>query len=86
MTSVWKEESPPAACFFFAHCADHIPEQAHRQQPCAQGKADTGCKQQHHHKGDANAARHRQGEKIAPQQAVKCFNQINYQENSLLYF
>ena len=77
---------PARSLLFFAHCADHIPEQPHRQQPCAQGKADTGCKQQHHHKGDANAACHRQGEKIAPQQAVECFNQINYQENSLLYF
>ena len=53
---------PARSLLFFAHCADHIPEQAHRQQPCAQGKADTGCKQQHHHKGDANATRHRQGE------------------------
>ena len=53
---------PARSLLFFAHRADHIPEQAHRQQPCAQGKADTGCKQQHHHKGDANAARHWQGE------------------------
>ena len=53
---------PARSLLFFAHCADHIPEQAYRQQSGAQGKADTGCKQQHYHKGDANAARHRQGE------------------------
>ena len=53
---------PARSLLFFAHRADHIPEQAHRQQPGAQGKADTGCKQKHHHEGDANAARHWQGE------------------------
>ena len=81
-----KGGKPARRLLFLTHCADHIPEQAYRQQPGAQGKADTGCKQQHHHKGDTNAARHRQGEQVAPQQLAERFDPINYQENSLLYF
>ncbi len=59
MTRVWKEERPSLPAFF-AHGGDHIPEQPHRQQTGAAGEPDARREQQHHHKGNANAAAQRE--------------------------
>ena len=73
-----------AGLLLFAHGGDHIPEQAHRQQPGAEGEPDACREQQHHHKGDADAAGNGQGEQIAPQKAIDRFDKIYQQDRFLL--
>ena len=62
---------------FLADGGDHIPEQADRQQPGAQGEEHPRREQQHHHQRDPHAARDGQHEPIAPEKTVDHFDQMN---------
>lgn len=84
MTSVWKEERPSLPLLFLAHGGDHIPEQPHRQKTGAAGEPDARREQQHHHEGNADAAAQRDGEQVAPQQAIDGFDKIYQQGRFLL--
>ena len=68
------------ALVLFADSGDHIPEQPHGQQPGAQGEEHARREQQHRHQRNADAAAHRQGEQITPEQVVYRFDQMGHSE------
>ena len=60
------------------------PGTAARQKTGAAGEPDARREQQHHHEGNADAAAQRDGEQVAPQQAIDGFDKIYQQGRFLL--